>query len=175
MPVLPVHPTRENFDPGARRSLPGSPVLFFNCTSRKLSSRYGTPPSAAWRGTFRTCDWKIGPAIREESFVPHIDLALGLIRRHRAYQSISRKISVAPMMDWSDDHCRKILSGAPEALGHMRMDSVRTGWCWDGRFRYGPRLAPRCRRILGQRQRRGSSSTGADPSTARPAPRRRRR
>ncbi len=41
---------------------------------------------------------------------------------HRDHQSISRKISVAPMMDWTDRHCRYFLRGfAPHALLYTEM------------------------------------------------------
>src|ERR1700682_5958544 len=41
---------------------------------------------------------------------------------HRGYQSISRKISVAPMMDWTDRHCRYFLRGfSPHMLLYTEM------------------------------------------------------
>src|ERR1700736_6767404 len=41
---------------------------------------------------------------------------------HRDHQSISRKISVAPMMDWTDRHCRYFLRGfAPHTLLYTEM------------------------------------------------------
>jgi tRNA-dihydrouridine synthase A len=41
---------------------------------------------------------------------------------HRDHQSISRKISVAPMMDWTDRHCRYFLRGfAPHVLLYTEM------------------------------------------------------
>src|ERR1700681_2613228 len=40
----------------------------------------------------------------------------------RARQSISRRISVAPMMDWTDRHCRYFLRGfSPNALLYTEM------------------------------------------------------
>src|ERR1700742_2969838 len=40
----------------------------------------------------------------------------------RQNQSISRKVSVAPMMDWTDRHCRFFLRGfSPDALLYTEM------------------------------------------------------